>query len=324
MKPLLLNPGAMNAPVHGQRRRLLHAGVAGTVAWAWKSPGWAAPAPASSLGPTPGPRPRIVASFSILADIVHELAPAGTEVTALVGADADAHVFEPTPSAARRLAQADMVVVNGLGFEGWIERLIKISGFKGRLVVASLGITPRRAGQGVDPHAWQDLNHTRRYVANLSAALLQRWPQTQAELASRQQDYLQRIQTLEQLVRQQLGQIPRAQRRVVTSHDAFGYFADAYGVDFFAPQGWNTDSEPSAAAVARLIRQIRQQQLRAVFVENISATRLVQQIAQEGGAVVGGRLYSDALSAPGGPADTYLKMFAHNAKSLADTLMAAR
>ena len=282
----------------------------------------AASAPAPALAPAPAPR--IVASFSILADITRALAPAGAEVSSLVGPDADAHVFEPTPSAARRVAQADLVVINGLGFEGWIERLIKISGFQGPLVVASQGITPRRAGRGIDPHAWQDLGLTRRYVATLSAALSRRWPAAQGELAQRQQEYLQRISALEAQVRQQLGQIPRAQRRVVSSHDAFGYFADAYGVDFFAPQGWNTDSEPSAAAVARLVRQIRQQQLRAVFVENISAARLVQQIAHEGGAVVGGRLYSDALSAPGGAADSYLKMFAHNARVLTEALLAPR
>jgi zinc/manganese transport system substrate-binding protein len=319
---------------HNQRRRLLGAGLTGLAAATCAStaallamPGRAAaqatPAPPGEPG-TAGAAPRIVASFSILADITRELAPAHAEVTALVGPDADAHVFEPTPSAARRLAQADLVVTNGLGFEGWIERLIRISGYKGPVVVASAGITPRKAGRGLDPHAWQDLAHTKKYVARIADALAQRWPAEQAQAEQRRQQYLQRITALDQRVRQQLDRVPRAQRRVVTSHDAFGYFADAYGVDFFAPQGWNTDSEPSAAAVARLIRQIREQDVRAVFIENISNPRLIQRIAEEAGAKVGGRLFSDALSAPGGPADTYLKMFEHNAGSLVQAMVAGR
>ena len=271
------------------------------------------------------PVPRIVASFSILADMARELAPAGFDVSALVGPNADAHVFEPTPAHGRRLAQADLVVVNGLGFEGWIDRLVKVSGTQAPIVVASQGITPRQGGQhGADPHAWQDLTLARRYALTLSAGFAQRWPAQQAELKTRLDDYLARLAQLDQQVRSGLGVIPRAQRRVITSHDAFGYFGDAYGVDFLAPQGWATNSEPSAAAVARLIRQIRQQQARALFVENISDPRLIARIAQESGAQVGGTLFSDALSAPGGPADTYLKLFAHNSRSLAMALAAPR
>ena len=271
------------------------------------------------------PVPRIVASFSILADMARELTPAGFDVSALVGPNADAHVFEPTPAHGRRLAQADLVVVNGLGFEGWIDRLVKVSGTQAPIVVASQGITPRQGGQhGADPHAWQDLTLARRYALTLSAGFAQRWPAQQAELKTRLDDYLARLAQLDQQVRSGLGVIPRAQRRVITSHDAFGYFGDAYGVDFLAPQGWATNSEPSAAAVARLIRQIRQQQARALFVENISDPRLIARIAQESGAQVGGTLFSDALSAPGGPADTYLKLFAHNSRSLAMALAAPR
>lgn len=278
------------------------------------------------------PAAGVVASFSILADMARELAPAGTEVTALVGPDADAHVFEPRPADARRLAQADLVLVNGLGFEGWLDRLVKVSGFKGRLVVASQGVVARVAspahhGHGhrhahgaVDPHAWQDLAHARLYVQNLSAAFVQRWPARKAEIDTRRQDYLSRVDELERRVREWLDGIPRAQRRVITSHDAFGYFGAAYGIDFLAPQGWATHSEPSAAAVGKLIRQIRQQNVKALFIENISDPRLLQRIAQEGGVKIGGTLYSDALSAAGGPAATYLKMVEHNARTLSEAL----
>jgi zinc/manganese transport system substrate-binding protein len=282
---------------------------------------------------------RIVASFSVLADMARELAPPGAEVSALVGLNADAHTFEPKPADGKRLAQADLVVINGLGYEGWIERLVRVSGSQATLVVASQGVKPLQRVQGLehvhahahgpstpataaDPHAWQDLAHAQRYAANLSAAFVARWPQHQAALLARRDSYVARMQVLDAQVRSSLAAVPRAQRRVITSHDAFGYFGAAYGVDFLAPQGWSTDSEPSAAAVGRLIRQIRQERARAVFVENISNRRLIERIAAEAGATVGGILYSDALSAADGPAATYLQMFAHNARSLTKAMAA--
>jgi zinc/manganese transport system substrate-binding protein len=268
-----------------------------------------------------GAAPRVVASFSILADMARELAPAAAQVTALVGPDADAHVYEPRPADVKRLAQADLVVINGLGFEGWIERMVKVSGYRGTVAVASQGIEPLRGSHhGVDPHAWQDLARARRYAANISAAFAQKWPDQQDDIARRGADYQARIDRLDAQVREWLGAVPRAQRRVITSHDAFGYFGAAYGVDFLAPQGWSTHSEPSAAAVARLIRQIKQDGVRAVFIENISDPRLVQRIAHESGVRVGGTLYSDALSKPDGPAPTYLRLIEHNARSLAAAL----
>lgn len=267
------------------------------------------------------PAPRVVASFSILADMARELVPAGVQASALVGPDSDAHVYEPSPADGKRLAQADLVLVNGLGFEGWIERMVKVSGYRGTVAVASQGIQPRSGGHhDIDPHAWQDLALARRYAANISAALAQRWPGQRDEIERRHADYVARIDQLDARVRGWLSAVPRAQRRVITSHDAFGYFGAAYGVDFLAPQGWNTHSEPSAAAVARLIRQIKQDGVRAVFIENISDPRLVERIAREGGVRIGGTLYSDALSAPGGPAATYLQLFEHNARSLASAL----
>jgi zinc/manganese transport system substrate-binding protein len=266
-------------------------------------------------------RPRLIASFSILADMAREVAPTDAEVGALVGPDADAHVFNPTPADGRRLAQADLVVVNGLGFEGWMERLIRVSGFRGPVVVASQGIQPRQGGHhGTDPHCWQDLAHARRYVQNLGTAFAQRWPERRAEIETRQADYLQRIEALQQRVQGWMAAVPAADRRVITGHDAFGYFAQAYGIQFLAPRAWTTSSEPSAAAVARLIRQIREQKVRALFLENISDPRLIQRIAEESGARVGGTLYSDALSGPQGPASTYLQLFEHNARTVAQAL----
>lgn len=281
-----------------------------------------AAAPVFAQAPRGG---RIVASFSILADLVREVAPPDFEVGSLVGPDADAHAWEPRPGDVRKLAGADLVVVNGLGFEGWMTRLVKNSGYRGEIVVASAGITPRHAEHDehedhdhgdADPHAWQDLGHARRYVATIAAALARRWPQRRAEFEARAAAYAERLAVLDARLRRLVDTVPRAQRRVITSHDAFGYLGAAYGIEFLAPQGWTTHSEPSAAAVGRLVRQIRQQQVRAVFVENISDPRLVERIARETGARIGGRLYSDALSAPGGPAASFVALYEYNVRAL--------
>ncbi|MGA1287440.1 MAG: metal ABC transporter solute-binding protein, Zn/Mn family [Rubrivivax sp.] len=308
-----------------RRRQLLWAPVLAPMAWTLTLAGGAAQAqPASG---------RIVASFSILADMVRELAPPGLEVTALVGPDADAHVFKPTPADGRRLAQADLIVVNGLGCAGGIARLGRASGARAPVVVATKGLKPRReaaAGKhsghshghahDVDPHAWQDLAHAAHYVTRIAEAMTQRWPEHASQIDLRRSDYLARIAALDQRLRERLERIPRAQRRVLISHDAFAYLGAAYGIDFVAPQSWSTHSEPSAKAVAALIRQVRQQQVRAVFVENVTSATLIERIAREGGARVGGTLYSDALSAPDGPAPTYLRMVEHNLSALAQAL----
>lgn len=265
---------------------------------------------------------RVVATFSILADMARVVGGDAVQVDALVGPDGDAHVFEPRPVDARRLAEADLVLANGLGFEGWVDRLVKTSGYRGPVVVASAGITARRERLSLDPHAWQDLAHARRYVTNLRDAFVHARPASAEDIRGRADRYLAQIADLDARVRAVFEGIPAAHRRVITSHDAFGYFADAYGIRFLAPQGMNTDSEASAATVARLVDQIRKEGVQAVFVENITNPRLIERIAREGGATVGPRLYSDALSAPGTAADTYLKMFAHNADAIAAALTA--
>lgn len=267
---------------------------------------------------------RVVATFSVLADMVREVGGPAVEVASLVGPDADAHVFAPTPADARRVASAELVVVNGLNFEGWIQRLIRASGYTGPVLVASEGITPRRVGRGIDPHAWQSLAHAKQYVENIRAALVAAAPTRRAEIDTRAAAYLQRITVLEQDTLARIGRLTAQQRRVITAHDAFGYFAAAYGVEFVSPRGWSTDSEPSADAVARIVRQARAQQVGALLLENISDPRLIERIAREAGVGVGGALYSDALSPPGTVADTYLRMFAHNVRTIVEALEQAR
>lgn len=268
------------------------------------------------------PQPlKIVATFSILADMTREVAGNAAVVSSLIGPNADAHAFEPTAASIKQVASADLLIVNGLGFEHWLNRLLRISGFKGTLVVATQGIEPRRLGGTPDPHAWLSLVKAQVYVNNLQKALTLAAPSHAAAIQARAAQYLQKINELDARTKDRLQAIPPDLRRLITSHDAFGYLADALGLTILSPQGWKTNSEPSAGQVAKVIRQIRAQKAQAVFIENISDPRLIQQIAAESGARVGGMLYSDALSPPGGPADSYLKLMEHNLQAIETALM---
>ncbi len=273
---------------------------------------------------------KVVASFSILADLVRNIGGDRVDVTILVGRNNDAHVFEPSPADSRRLAGARLIVVNGLGFEGWLDRLVQAAGSPAPVVVASTGVRPRaaepdetRIGQdraGVDPHAWQSVANVRHYVANIRDALTKVDPAGQGSYAANAAAYLAKLAALDQEIRRTLAKIPVDRRRVITSHDAFGYFADAYGIAFLAPEGLSTDAEPSARTVARIIRSIESRRIAAVFLENAVDPRLVEMIARETGARIGGTLYSDALPGPDGPASTYLDMMRHNVQALVAAL----
>lgn len=290
------------------RRRASLLGLAATL--------WAVGVPLHSRAAEPPPPLKVVASFSILADLAQQVGGTAVAVTALVGPDADAHSFQPRPQDARRLAEADLVVVNGLGFEGWLQRLITAAGFKGPVLVASTGITPRQFGAAPDPHAWQDLSKVQRYVSNLRDAFIAARPAHADLFKARAEAYALQLAQLHDRTRARLAAVPVERRRVLSAHDAFGYFGDAYGVEFLSLRGRAAGSEASAADVARLIEQIRRQRVSAVFLENTSDPRLMERIAHEAGVSVGARLYSDAVSAPGTAADSFLKLFAHNADAI--------
>ena len=265
---------------------------------------------------------QVVTSFSILADLTREVGGEHIELTNLVDADADAHVYEPSPDDAKALLRADLIVANGLGFEPWLERLLASSEPKGKRIDASAGVVPLMLdedGEAVpDPHAWQSLTNAEIYVRNIAKALGELDPANLNVYIERRDAYLTRLHALLKKADAQIASLPPSQRKVVASHDAFGYLGQAWQLKFIAPQGLSTHHEPSAAEVAALIRQIRNEGVLAVFVENIRDPRLIRQIADEAGAKVGGTLYSDAL-ASAGPASTYLGMFEQNL----DTLMAA-
>ncbi|MFD2232579.1 metal ABC transporter solute-binding protein, Zn/Mn family [Phaeospirillum tilakii] len=255
---------------------------------------------------------KVVATFSILAGITQDIAGPAAEVVALVGPDGDAHLFEPSPANVKALSEADLVVANGLGLEPWLDRLVAAAGARGKLVLASAGVTPRMEDRAADPHAWQDLANGRRYAANIAQALAAAAPEQGAAITARAAAYDHRLDQLDGWVRAQIATLPVAQRRIITTHDAFGYFGQAYGVTLLAAQGLSTEAEPTSRDVARLVRQIKQAKVRAVFLENMSDPRLIRALAHDAGAVVGGTLYADALSAADGPAPSYEAMFRHN------------
>jgi zinc/manganese transport system substrate-binding protein len=263
---------------------------------------------------------KAIASFSILGDMVRQVGGDRVEVAALVGPDGDAHVYEPTPADAKTLAAANILFVNGLGFEGWMDRLENSSGFKGKMVVASTGVKSRQMVEDekkiTDPHAWQSLANGKLYVANIRDGLIAVDPDGKAVYEANAAKYLGEIAGEEASVKQALDKLPPERRKIITSHDAFGYFGAAYGLEVIAPEGVSTESEASAKDVAKIIRQIKAEKIPAVFMENITDHRLLDQIAKETGAKIGGTLYTDALSPPDGPASTYLDMFRNNIETL--------
>ncbi len=268
---------------------------------------------------------KVVASFSVLDDLVRNVGGDRIESRALVGPNMDGHVYAPSAADATRLKAAVVVVVNGLGFEGWIDRLVRASGTRARVVVASAGTKPRAASvhghdDAADPHAWQSVANAKLYVANIRDGLAAADPEGKAVYAANAEAYLRRLDSLEAEIKERLAAIPADRRRIITNHDAFGYFAAAYGVTFIAPQGLSTEADVSARDVARIITQVRKDRIPALFLENVADPRQVQRIAQETGARIGGTLYSDALTAADGPAATYIAMMRHNAAQIAAAL----
>lgn len=270
----------------------------------------------------------VTATFSLLGDLVKEVGGDKVKVTTLVGTDGDAHVYQPTPQDVQALSKAKVLVSNGLGFEGWLERLDQASGFKGEKIVASTGIKARELSEAEeheaeghhhgaqDPHAWNDPQNVLIYVDNIAAGLGKADPENAALYGANAASYKAKVVSLDMHYKLEFAKLPAERRRAITSHDAFGYLAAAYHLTLLAPQGMSTEAEPSAAQVAKLIRQIRSDKIPAMFVENISDPRLIEQIARETKVKIGGKLYSDALSPAEGPAATYLAFLDHNLSTL--------
>jgi zinc/manganese transport system substrate-binding protein len=263
---------------------------------------------------------KIVASFSILGDMVEQVIGDHASVTTIVGPDADAHIYQPSVADARSVADADVIFVNGLGFETWSDTLIAESGTQSSVHVATDGITPVLVDGEVDPHAWNSLLNGVVYVTNIADVLKQKLPEHANDIDANTSAYIAKLNALDAETKAALAELGDDKRTVVTAHDAFGYLADAYGMNFLAPVGIDSEAEPSAQELAQLIAQLKEDGAAALFVENITSPALVQQISDETGLEIGGRLFSDALSERGGPATSYLAMFKHNLSTLLEAL----
>lgn len=273
-----------------------------------------------SLPATAAEKLSVVTSITVLADIAKQVGGDNVEVRSLVGPNGDAHVYEPTPQDAQAVTKAGLVVVNGLELEGWMDRLVAASGTKATIVVATAGVPTRKMdedGQEItDPHAWNSAANGAIYAANIAKALAAADPAHAATYQANGLRYEAELKNLDAWARSEVASIPAAKRKVITSHDAFGYLGAAYGIEFHAPVGFSTESEASAGDIAKLIDQIKQEHIKAVFIENATDPRLVQQVAKASGAELGGELYAEALSTADGPASTYAKMFQYNISSL--------
>jgi zinc/manganese transport system substrate-binding protein len=261
-------------------------------------------------------RLKVVATFSILGDLVAQVGGDRIDLTILVGPDTDAHTYQPRPNDLRVLAGAKVLVSNGLGFEGWIDRLADAASFKGTRIVVSTNAAAELLDNRPDPHCWQDVACTRRYVANIATGLADADPANAAFYRDQAQAYDARLAVLEAWIRGEIATVPEDRRKAITGHNSFYYFSRSYGVQFEAPRGVSTDSEPSARDMAQLIRQVRAQKIKALFIENMTNPVLIDEIARDAGATVGPRLYSDALSKSGGPAPTYEAMMRYNVGAL--------
>jgi zinc/manganese transport system substrate-binding protein len=267
---------------------------------------------------------KVVATFSIAGDLVKQIGGTTLELESLVGANSDGHLYQPSPHDSIKLAKADLVFANGLGFEGWIDRLIIASGFKGKLIRLSDPIQPLYWDKTPDPHAWQSILNAQLYIDVIVQALIQHAPQYKEYYQQQATHYKSALAVLQQEFNQFCASLSDGERRLVTSHDAFSYFGRDCNLHFLAPQGLSTDDEPGAQEIANLIKQIKQEHIPAVFIENMTNPKLIEQIQKETGAVFGGKLYSDALSEANGPADSYLAMMRYNLRTLKSALLQAK
>lgn len=267
---------------------------------------------------------RVVCSFSILCDMVQAVAQDNVEITMLVGPGEDTHAYEPTPADARAIAKAQLIIINGLGFEGWMQRLIPASGYKGDVIEASQSIEALELHGDhkghYDPHVWHSIPNARIYITNITEALLKADASHARRYRANADAYMQELNKLDAWARREIGRIPEAKRKVITSHAAFGYLSKEYGITFLAPQGVSALSSASARDVAKLVDEIRESRVKALFLESLSDPRMIEQIRKDSGAVSGGMLYADALSAPDEPATTYLTLFRHNITLLTNAM----
>jgi zinc/manganese transport system substrate-binding protein len=269
------------------------------------------------------PKPVAVTSISILADFVRAVGGDAIAVESIVPVGGDPHVYEPVPSDARKLARAAIVFRNGAGLERWMDRLIGTTSDRRPVVTLADGLTPIVQASGTyqgrpDPHMWMDPSLAARYVLRIRDVLAQRYPAHAAAFRRNAAAYLDELAALDAEIRGRVERIPPARRKLVTTHDAYRYFATRYGLELVASiWGISTEAEPSAAEVSRIVTAVRNAGVPTVFVETTVNPKLMQRIARDAGVRIGAPLYGDSVGGPGSGAETYLGMMRANASAIA-------
>lgn len=296
--------------------------------------GWSFFLPLSIYGQDKKVEPlKVIASFSILKDIIEKVGKDNVVVEGIVGPNSDTHIYEPTPQDAKKLAHADLVFINGLGFEGWIDRLIEASGYEGNVIKVTENITPlhdhshckcKKEGHHLDPHVWHSIQNVMRYVDTIMEAFIQKDPQHEKVYRQNAEEYKKNLEELHKELKKRFAHIPKEKRVIVTTHEGFGYLGSAYDITFLSPVGVSTEAEPSPKTLASIIKEIKRLGIKTIFAENITSPKLMEQLSQETGAKVGPVVYSDALSDKDGPASTYLEMMTYNAEKFLESLMQAK
>jgi zinc/manganese transport system substrate-binding protein len=271
----------------------------------------------------------VIATFSVIGDMLANVGGDHVDIKTIVGAGGDCELYQPTAADVATIATARAVFINDLNeeFEPWLEPLLKQARFTGTKVVVTRGvrtltaeeehpISGRQLPAAIDQHAWLDPHNGVIYVRNIAEALARLDPSGAADYRANAATYTREIQTVDDWARREFAAVPAAKRRVLASHDSLEYIANAYGITLLSVNGWTNKSEPSAAELAKLARQIRSEHVKALFLDSITDPRAMQRIADETGAVIGGTLYGDSLSPSGSEADSYVNMLRHDVATL--------
>jgi zinc/manganese transport system substrate-binding protein len=265
----------------------------------------------------------VVATNSIIGDWANIVGRDDIELKMLVGPDGDPHEYEPTPADSVALSSADLIFENGLGLENWLDKLYGSAESRATRVAITQGIEVRHVGGDLDPHVWQSVKDAVVMVGNIRDALVRADPTHAGHFKARADVYIRQLTELDAWVQAQINSIPAPRRKLVTSHDAFGYFGQRYGMDISgsALESVTTEaSDPSARQIADAVDQIKRSGVPVIFLENIQNPKLIDEIASDADVKVGPPLYSDALGQPGTDGDSYIKMIRYNVQTLVRAL----
>lgn len=267
---------------------------------------------------------KIISSASMFTDMAKNIMTDDFEISTIVPVGGDPHKYNARPSDANKVSKADIVLVNGLTFEGWITELIENSGTKAKIVTLTEGITPISSldyANSSDPHAWMDVSMSLTYIKNIKNALSEIKPEASDRINANYEKYSAQLKALDEEIKTKISSIPEAKRILITSHDAFQYYGARYGVRLEAIMGISTEAEAQTSDITRVSRVIKESKVPSVFVESTINPKMLKQIAKDNKVGIGGELFADSLDDPEKPAGTYVGMLRYNTNTIVDGLV---